>query len=80
MSKVGRPALNKKVKIKSIKLDEKELPFWDSKAVNDFLQGKDKSKELLKKLYDFMRKMEFKENLTPEDIKFLELIDKEVKS
>lgn len=78
MSKVGRPALDKTTITKSIKLDEYELPNWDSKAVHRFLQGEFENKTLLKKLYDFMGKMKFVEDVSPEDIEFLEMIEKEV--
>ena len=79
MSKVGRPALDKITVTKSIKLDENELLNWDSKAIHKFLQGKFENKTLLKELYDFMGKMEFIGDVSPEDEKFLELIDKEVR-
>jgi len=79
MSKVGRPALDKITKTKSIKLDEKELPNWDSKKVHEFLQGIHESKTLLKQLYGLMGKMEFIKDITPEDMKFIEKIHNEVK-
>ena len=79
-NRVGRPILNKTTVTKSIKLDENEVQFWDSKAVHEFLQGKNKYKILLKRLYILMGNMEFEEDyeVTPEDEELVDDVDLEV--
>lgn len=80
--KLGRPRLNKKVFVKTIKLDENEVQFWDSKVIHEFLQGKGKNKQLLKDLYELMGNMKFEDEfiITPEVENLINEIDSQVRT